>query len=67
MRDFSPRADIKDISYKYGRMKQKQETDLVVVLLDVEVGTGNLALMIFKGQRSGTPKYQRNRVDLRQR
>jgi hypothetical protein len=36
--------DINVVSYKYGRMRQKKETNLVVVAFEVEVGTGKLGL-----------------------
>jgi len=43
--------DIKMVSYKYVMMRQKEETSLVVVVIEVEVGTRELVFDDLPGHR----------------
>ena len=47
--------DIKIVSYKHKRMRQKEDTNLVVVVFEVELAPGNSALMISQSQYIGEP------------
>jgi len=46
MREVSPRPciDIKFAIYKYEGVRQQEQTNLIAVVLEVEIGTGELGL-----------------------